>query len=375
MGKRESTVENLVEPSFWNGKVVLLTGDTGFKGSWLSLWLQSMGAKVIGYALSPPTNPSLFATANVAKGMASHEGDIRDISALSKVFKKYQPEIVIHMAAQSLVRHSYANPIETYSTNLMGTVHVLEAARLSGSVRAIVNVTSDKCYENREWVWGYRENEPMGGYDPHSSSKGCAELATAAYGRSFFAPGMGRGAIASVRAGNVIGGGDWAKDRIIADLARGLIAGEPIVVRNPDAIRPWQHVLEPLSGYLKVAESLMTKGASACEAWNFGADDGGEQTVRSLATLACRLWGRPDAFRIEPEPNAVHEAKLLKLDSTKARTQLGWRPSWDFEKSVTETMAWYRAFAEGADMLAFTLSQIEFHQSVRLEQSRRRIQT
>jgi CDP-glucose 4,6-dehydratase len=358
---------------FWTGKRVFLTGHTGFKGSWMALLLSRLGADVFGYALRPPTEPNLFTVARVGDGMQSRIADIRDAEILRQSMADFAPDVVIHMAAQPLVRDSYDKPVETFDVNVMGTVYVLEAVRQTPGVKATIIVTSDKCYENREVLSAYSENDAMGGHDPYSSSKGCAELATAAYGRSFFAPGMGRGAVASVRAGNVIGGGDWAKDRLVADLARGLIANEPIIVRHPDAIRPWQHVLEPLSGYLKVAEHLMAKGQSAWEAWNFGADSGGEQSVGVLAALACRIWGRPNAFRVEVDPDAVHEAKLLKLDSTKARTRLGWRPRWGFEESVTETMAWYRAFADGADMRAVTLSQIETHQTETIERSTRRI--
>lgn len=359
---------------FWTGKRVFLSGHTGFKGSWMALLLSRLGADVFGYALRPPTEPNLYTVARVGEGIHSRIADIRDAEILCQTMAEFAPDVVFHMAAQSLVRDSYDRPVETFDINVMGTVHLLEAVRQTPGVKATIVVTSDKCYENREVLSAYRETDAMGGHDPYSSSKGCAELVTAAYGRSFFAPGMGRGAIASVRAGNVIGGGDWAKNRIVADLARGLIAGEPIVVRNPDAIRPWQHVLEPLSGYLMVAESLVANGSSAWEAWNFGADHSSEQTVHALATLACRLWGRPDAFRVEFDPNAVHEAKFLKVDSTKARTILGWRPQWDFEKSVSETMAWYRAFADGADMRAFSISQIEAHRSTALEQRSRRAQ-
>ena len=359
---------------FWTGKRVLLTGHTGFKGSWMALLLSRMGADVFGYALRPPTEPNLFTVACVGDGIQSRIADIRDTESLRRSMAEFAPDVVIHMAAQPLVRDSYDKPVETFDVNVMGTVYLLEAVRQTPGVKATIVVTSDKCYENREVLSAYSENDAMGGHDPYSSSKGCAELVTAAYGRSFFAPGMGRGAVASVRAGNVIGGGDWAKDRLVADLARGLIVGESIVVRHPDAIRPWQHVLEPLSGYLKVAEHLMANGQRAWEAWNFGADRGGEQSVGVLAALACRIWGRPNAFRIELDPDAVHEAKLLKLDSTKARTRLGWRPRWSFEESVTETMAWYRAFADGADMRAVTLSQIEIHQSETPEKSAGRIQ-
>lgn len=244
-----------MNPDFWRGKRVFITGHTGFKGSWLSLWLQTAGAKLVGYALSPPTSPSLFEIAHVNDGMVSLEGDIRDITSLQKALAQYQPEIVIHMAAQPLVRYSYQHPVETYETNVMGTVHLLEAVRQSAGVRVVINVTSDKCYENREWVWGYRENEAMGGYDPYSNSKGCSELVVSAYRNSYFSPqtyaehGVG---VASVRAGNVIGGGDWAEDRLIPDIMRAIVAGESVLIRNPNAIRPWQHVLEPLSGYLNV---------------------------------------------------------------------------------------------------------------------------
>ena len=348
---------------FWTGKRVFLTGHTGFKGSWMALLLSRMGADVFGYALRPPTEPNLFTVARVGDGIQSRIADIRDMESLSRSMAESAPDVVIHMAAQPLVRDSYDKPVETFDVNVMGTVYLLEAVRHTPGVKATIVVTSDKCYENREVLSAYSENDAMGGHDPYSSSKGCAELVTAAYGRSYFAPGMGRGAVASVRAGNVIGGGDWAKDRLVADLARGLIAGETIVVRHPDAIRPWQHVLEPLSGYLKVAEHLMANGPRAWEAWNFGADGSGEKSVGVLADLACRIWGRPNAFRIAMDPDAVHEAKLLKLDSTKARTRLGWRPRWTFEESVTETMAWYRAFVDGADMRAVTLSQIETYQS------------
>ena len=266
----------VVNSAFWKDKRVLLTGHTGFKGSWLSLWLQSMGAQVTGYALAPPSNPSLFDVAEVGKGMTSIIGDIGDLERLRAVFAEHKPEIVIHMAAQALVRYSYVEPVETYSTNVMGTVNLLEAVRGTDSVRAVVNVTSDKCYENREWVWGYRENEAMGGFDPYSNSKGCAELVTAAYRNSYFHPGQYKEhgvAIASGRAGNVIGGGDWADDRLIPDIMRAITQGKPVNIRNPHAIRPWQHVLEPLSGYLLLAQKLFEDGPAYAEGWNFGPND------------------------------------------------------------------------------------------------------
>jgi CDP-glucose 4,6-dehydratase len=345
----------------WSGKRVFLTGHTGFKGSWMALHLAQLGARVCGYALTPPTEPNLFTNARVADAVESHIADIRDVAKLDAAMTAFKPDVVFHMAAQPLVRESYVIPVETYDVNVMGTVHVLEAVRKTPSVAATVVITSDKCYENRETMTPYREGDAMGGHDPYSSSKGCAELVTAAYGKSFFAPGMGHGSLASVRAGNVIGGGDWAKDRIVCDLARGLIAGEKIVIRRPDAIRPWQHVLEPLSGYLKVAEHLLANAPLAWEGWNFGPDKDSEQTVGTLAELVCRLWGRADALAIQPDPNAVHEATLLKLDSSKAHSKLGWQPRWGFEDGVGQTVAWYKAFSEGADMRAFTISQIDAH--------------
>jgi CDP-glucose 4,6-dehydratase len=353
-------MENLVDKSFWAGKTVLLTGHTGFKGSWLALWLQSMGSKVIGYALPPPTNPSLFAAANVAKVMTSLEGDVRDFSALVKVFEKYQPEIVIHMAAQSLVRHSYTNPIETYATNVMGTVHLLEAARLAGSVRAIVNVTSDKCYENREWIWGYRENEAMGGYDPYSNSKGCAELVTAAYRNSYFNPknfADHQIALASVRAGNVIGGGDWAADRLIPDTIRAIVQGKPVQIRNPHGIRPWQYVLEPLSGYLMLAQKLCEDGAAYSEAWNFGPNDEDAKPVSWIVDRLTETWGEGASWVLD-DGDHPHEAHHLKLDCSKAKSRLNWRPRWSLEETLETIVHWHRVHQGGKDMREVTLQQI-----------------
>jgi len=351
MGKRQSAVENMVEPSFWAGKVVLLTGHTGFKGSWLSLWLQDMGAKVIGYALEAPTNPSLFEAANVAECMVSIESDIRDFAALSAVFAKYQPEIVIHMAAQPLVRYSYANPIETYSTNVMGTVHVLEAARLTSSVRAIVNVTSDKCYENREWAWGYRENEAMGGYDPYSNSKGCAELVAAAYRSSYFNSHNftdHRVALASVRAGNVIGGGDWAEDRLIPDIMRAIMQGKPVHIRNPHAIRPWQHVLEPLSGYLLLAQKLYQEGAVYAESWNFGPSDEDAKPVQWIVESLTQSWGE-DASWVLDDGDHPHEAHYLKLDCSKAKARLHWQPKWNLDQALSKIVDWQKKISAGRE--------------------------
>jgi CDP-glucose 4,6-dehydratase len=353
----------MVEPSFWADKTVLLTGHTGFKGSWLSLWLQFMGAKVIGYSLTLPTKPSLFEVANVAENMTSILGDVRDFSALSAVFEKYQPEIVIHMAAQALVRYSYSNPIETYSTNVMGTVHVLEAARLTKSVRAIVNVTSDKCYENKEWAWGYRENEAMGGYDPYSNSKGCAELVTAAYRSSYFHPEKYQThgvALASGRAGNVIGGGDWAEDRLIPDIMRAITQGKPVNIRNPNAIRPWQHVLEPLFGYLQLAQKLYEEGANYAEGWNFGPSDEDAKPVQWIVEKLTQSWGDGASWKLD-EGNHPHEAHYLKLDCSKAKARLDWHPRWSLETTLNTIVDWNKKYQRGVDMKKITLEQIEIY--------------
>src|SRR5574340_511263 len=360
----------MVEASFWAGKAVLLTGHTGFKGSWLSLWLQSMGAQVVGYALAPPTNPSLFEVAEVRKGMASIVGDIRDLEHLRAVFAEHKPEIVIHMAAQALVRRSYANPLETYSTNVMGTVNLLEAARPAGSVRAIVNVTSDKCYENREWVWGYRENEPMGGYDPYSNSKGCAELVTSSYRSSFFNLGNlaeHRVSLASARAGNVIGGGDWAEDRLIPDIMRAIVQGKPVNIRNPHAIRPWQHVLEPLSGYLVLAQKLYEEGAAYGEAWNFGPNDEDAKPVSWIADRLTRAWGGGASWVLDGRDHP-REAHYLEVDCSKAKARLQWRPRWHLEDALRAIVEWHRSHHSGKDMREMTLGQIAAYTANSAEQ-------
>lgn len=350
-----------MNPVFWKGKRVLLTGHTGFKGSWLSLWLQSMGAQVVGYALVPPTNPSLFDVAEVSKGMTSIIGDIRDLGHLHKVFAEHQPEIVIHMAAQPLVRYSYIEPVETYSTNVMGTVNLLEAVRSTGSVKAVVNVTTDKCYENREWVWGYRENEAMGGFDPYSSSKGCAELVTAAYRNSYFHPdkypthGV---AIASGRAGNVIGGGDWADDRLIPDIMRAITQSKPVNIRNPNATRPWQHVLEPLSGYLVLAQKLFEDGAAYAEGWNFGPNDEDAKPVQWIVEKLTSTWGENASWTLDSGEHP-HEAHYLKLDCSKAKTRLDWHPRWHLEDALGAIIDWHRAFRDGKEMKTLTLSQVQ----------------
>lgn len=350
---------------FWEGKHVLVTGHTGFKGSWLSLWLQSMGAKVVGYALSPSTNPSLFETAKVGMGMTNIIGDIRDLDYLYRVFTEYKPEIVFHMAAQPLVRYSYAEPVETYSTNVMGTVNLLESVRKTASVKALVNVTSDKCYENREWAWGYRENEAMGGYDPYSSSKGCSELVTAAYRNSYFNPekyskhGM---ALATARAGNVIGGGDWAEDRLIPDMMRAITQGHPVSIRNPHSIRPWQHVLEPLSGYLLLAQKLYEEGAGFAEGWNFGPNDTDAKPVQWIVENLTRLWGDGANWAIDGAEHP-HEAHYLKLDCSKAKSHLNWTPRWTLEQTIELICIWHKAFQAGADMQALCLHQIKQYET------------
>jgi CDP-glucose 4,6-dehydratase len=349
-----------VNQAFWKGKRVLLTGHTGFKGSWLALWLQSMGAQVVGYALAPPSNPSLFDVAEVGLGMTSIIGDIRDLAHLRKVFAEHRPEIVIHMAAQALVRYSYVEPVETYSTNVMGTVNLLEAVRSAGSVKAVVNVTSDKCYENREWVWGYRENEAMGGYDPYSNSKGCAELVTAAYRNSYFHPDKYKEhgvAIASGRAGNVIGGGDWAEDRLIPDIMRAITQGTPVNIRNPHAIRPWQHVLEPLSGYLVLAQKLYEEGAVYAEGWNFGPSDADAKPVQWIVEKLTQAWGESASWGLDGG-NHPHEAHYLKLDCSKAKMRLDWHPRWHLEDALGAIIEWQRAYRDGKDMHELTLRQI-----------------
>ena len=348
-----------VNPSFWNGKRVLLTGHTGFKGSWLSLWLQSLGAQVVGYALAPPTNPSLFDVAQVGKGMISVIGDIRDLAKLQAVFAEHSPEIVIHMAAQPLVRYSYQNPVETYSTNVMGTVHLLEAVRNTPGVKAVVNVTTDKCYENKEWAWGYREIEPMGGHDPYSNSKGCSELVTSAYRRSFF---QDKGiALASARAGNVIGGGDWAADRLVPDILRAFEENLPVIIRNPYATRPWQHVLEPLSGYLALAERLYTDGQAFAEGWNFGPHDDDARAVQWIVEHLVSNWGNGASWQLDGGAHP-HEANYLKLDISKAKARLGWQPRWALGTALQATKDWHQKWLAGTDMKAVTLGQIKQYQ-------------
>ncbi|MFJ8064176.1 CDP-glucose 4,6-dehydratase [Psychrobacillus sp. NPDC096426] len=342
----------MIDRSFWKNKKVFLTGHTGFKGSWMSIWLHSMGAKVTGYALMPPTSPSLFEAAGVEQLVHSIIGDIRDVATLEKAILETDPEIVIHMAAQPLVRESYKNPVETYSTNVMGTVHLFESVRKCASVKAVINVTTDKCYENKEWVWGYRENEPMGGYDPYSNSKACSELVTSSYRSSFFNPAdysIHGVAIASARAGNVIGGGDWAEDRLIPDCINSLVSDEPIIIRNPNAIRPWQHVLEPLSGYLLLAEKLFNHGPEYAEAWNFGPNDEDAKPVEWIVQKMIEKWNGEASYKLDGGKHP-HEAGYLKLDCSKAKIKLGWQPQWNLETTIEKIVEWNTQYQLNEDI-------------------------
>ena len=346
---------------FWRGKRVFLTGHTGFKGSWLSLWLASMGAEVTGYALEPPTRPSLFALCAVDAMVKSILSDIRDGERLTAALVNARPEVVFHLAAQPLVRESYRDPVNTYSTNVMGTVNLFEAVRRCGGVRAVVNVTTDKCYENREWIWGYRENEPLGGYDPYSSSKACSELVTAAYRNSFFPPDAHHDhgvAVASARAGNVIGGGDFATDRLLPDCVRAVLGGEKIVLRNPGAVRPWQHVLDPLAGYLLLAQRLVEDGPRFAEAWNFGPEESDARTVEWVVRRFCKEWGEGASYVVD-QGDHPHEAGLLRLDCSKARQRLGWTPLCSVYKALAMVVEWTRSWNENGNVRETCIRQIK----------------
>jgi CDP-glucose 4,6-dehydratase len=351
----------VIDRTFWSGTRVFLTGHTGFKGAWLTLWLASLGARVTGYSLDAPTTPNLFNVARVRESLAvHHHSDILDLQNLQAAILQASPDVILHMAAQSLVRASYHEPLLTHATNVMGTAHVLEAARRAASVKAVVIITSDKCYENLERGHPYRESDPLGGHDPYSASKACAELVTGSYRTSFASEHNGRLQIASGRAGNVIGGGDWAADRLIPDCIRAFSQGQPVLLRYPEAVRPWQHVLEPLTGYLLLVQGLMSnEGTRYAAAWNFGPDATSEAKVGDVAAGIAREWGSGAEVRIDHAHATRHEAGLLRLDSTKARTELGWRPRWPLDRSLQETVRWYRAWQEGQDMHRFSVAQIE----------------
>jgi len=356
--------------SIYKGRKVFITGHTGFKGSWLCLLLHKLGADVYGYALEPPTNPSLYVDARIDELIHSTIADIRDYKFLLETLQQIQPEIVIHMAAQPLVRESYKNPRETYEINVMGTVNLFDAIRQVSSVKAIVNVTTDKCYENMEWHWGYREDEPMGGYDPYSNSKGCSELVTSAFRNSFFNSkdyekhGV---AIASARAGNVIGGGDWAEDRLIPDFIKAISSGQKVKIRSPFAIRPWQHVLEPLNGYLTLAAKLYTDGAKYAQGWNFGPDDYDAKNVEWITRTICELWSDGASYEIDKSPQ-LHEANYLKLDCSKAKAELEWEPRWDIKTTLETIVEWNKAYMNGEDIRMKTEKQIdEFFNSCQLK--------
>jgi len=352
----------MIDKGFWKGRRVFVTGHTGFKGSWLCLWLHELGAQVKGFALEPPTTPSLFNEARVAELVESEIGDIRDLQRVTQSVHDFQPDILIHMAAQPLVRYSYDAPIETYAVNVLGTAHVLEAAKTCGSIKSVVSVTTDKCYENKEWVWAYRENEPMGGHDPYSSSKGCAELVTASYRRSFYEQkGIG---LASARAGNVVGGGDWALDRLIPDILRAFEKDQPVVIRSPNAVRPWQHVLEPLSGYLSLAQRLFESPGDFAEGWNFGPNEEDAKPVSWILDRMVDAWPG-SSWRLDQATNNPHEANYLKLDISKAKSKLDWQPTWDLKHTLENIVKWHRAWLSSDDMQAFSKNEInEFMNSL-----------
>jgi len=352
-----------MRPDFWRHKRVFVTGHTGFKGSWLCLWLSELGAEVSGYALEPPTKPSLFASARIENRLAGHTiADVRDLDALSKAMQAARPDIAIHMAAQPLVRHSYAAPVETYAVNVMGTVHFLEAARSIASLRALLCVTTDKCYENVHATRGYREDDPLGGHDPYSSSKAGSELVASAYRRSFF-QGADSPALATGRAGNVIGGGDWATDRLVVDLVKGFLQGEKALIRSPAAVRPWQHVLEPLSGYLSLCEALWNNRPGAASAFNFGPAPEDARPVAWIADRLAQLWGGDAGWTLDNSTSHPHEAHYLYLDTAKAQAELGYRPRWQLDDALANIVHWYKSFAAGDDAVTLSLGQIAAFQA------------
>lgn len=356
-----------VSHGFWNGKRVFITGHTGFKGAWLALWLQNLGADVTGYALPPPTDPSLFRLARVGDGMRLLQGDVRDLARLGAALAAHRPEVVVHMAAQPLVLPGYEDPVTTFSTNVLGTVNVLEGVRRCDSIRALVIVTSDKCYHNLDHHWSFRETDRLGGLDPYSSSKGCAEIATAAFRHSYFAgtasaAARRAAAVATVRAGNVVGGGDWSPYRLVPDMMRALLAGHAITIRRPDAVRPWQHVLEPLRGYLGVAERLWRDGDACAEAWNFGPRAEDAWPVGRVVEKLVRLWGENADCIHDTQPRPA-EAGLLRLDCSKARSRLGWEPVLSLDDALPWIVEWFKAYRARADMRALTLAQIERYEA------------
>jgi CDP-glucose 4,6-dehydratase len=363
---QNATPTSTARPKLWQGKRVFLTGHTGFKGGWLALWLASKGAIVRGYALDPSTEPNLFTAARIGSVIEDIRGDIRDSSKLEPALRDFAPEVVFHLAAQPLVRYSYEDPIGTYETNVIGTARVLDAVRRTPSVRAVVSVTTDKCYENKEWLWGYRETDPLGGYDPYSSSKACAEIVSAAYRQSYFPVSKlaeHQCALATGRAGNVIGGGDWSLDRLIPDLVRGFLAGEPVLIRRPHAIRPWQHVLEPLLGYILLAEHLLTHDPRYATAFNFGPSDDDAQEVGWIVERMTQFWGGNASWKLDEDPG-VHEAGYLKLDASRARAELAWHPRLQLETTLHWLVDWYKAWQSGEDMHRFTLAQIAAYEKL-----------
>ncbi|MDQ2833195.1 MAG: CDP-glucose 4,6-dehydratase [Acidobacteriota bacterium] len=366
---RHNAIDDHAQRFSWLGRKVFLTGHTGFKGGWLALWLAKLGAEVRGYALDPSTDPALFNTARVGSVIEDIRGDIRDGASLQRAVQEFSPEVVFHLAAQPLVRASYDDPIGTYETNVIGTARLLDTVRRTPSVRALVSVTTDKCYENKEWVWPYRETDPLGGYDPYSSSKACAEIVTAAYRQSYFPveklgrPGGHMVAVATARAGNVIGGGDWSVDRLLPDLVRGFLSGEPVLIRRPHAIRPWQHVLEPLHGYLRLAERLLTHEARFATAYNFGPIEDDAKPVAWIADRMTGFWGGGASWVLDEAPSP-HEAGYLKLDASRARTDLQWTPKLRLEGALEFLVQWYKAWQDGSDMHAFTLEQIERYETL-----------